>query len=284
MSKVGIVTDSGANLPSELIEEKRIKVVPLKINLDGKTYLDGVDLAPGSFSPMLDEAEDIPEISAPTSLEFLEIFESMKEEGFESAVCILLGNNICHSYNLACEARDLVRPFPVVIIDSHAASMNQGFMVLEAARAAEEGLPTTEVVDRAWHLRPLIAFYGLAGTVHYLVRSRRLGKGAAFFRALLNIKPIITINKDDGRIHSVAKVTSSRKGLHYLLGKLEEAVSPEKELHAAVLYADEAGEARELFQQIKRKFNCAELYLQELTPVISSQTGPGSVGVSFYAL
>ncbi len=283
MGKVGIVTDSGANLPSELIGGKGIKVAPLKISLDGETFLDGVDLGPGGFFALLEDSEGIPEISPPSPLEFTEIFESLRDEGYESAVCILLSSNICHSHNSASEARDLVRPFPVVIIDSHAASMSQGFMVMEAARAAEKGLSTTEVVDRVWNLRPQVSFFGFAGTVHYLLRSGRLGKGAAFFRALLNIKPIISIDKNDGSIRPIAKVTSRREGLRYLIRRIEEAVTPGKALHAAVLHADESTEAKDLFEEIGQKFNCAELYFHELSPIVSSQTGPGSIGVSFYA-
>ncbi|HHU75932.1 MAG TPA: DegV family protein [Firmicutes bacterium] len=283
MLNVGIVTDSGANLSPKLIEENKIKVAPLKINLGGEIFLDGVDLGPGGFFTMLEESESIPEISPPSPLEFTEIFESMKNEGYESAVCILLSSNICHSFNSASEARDLVRPFPVVVIDSHAVSMSQGFMVIEAARAASRGLSTTEVVDRVWNLRPLVNFFGFSGTIHYLLRSGRLGKGAAFFRALLNIKPIISFDKNDGSIRPVGKVTSRREGLRYLVRKIEEKVSPGKTLHAAVLHGNEQEEAQEFFEEIRQKFDCTELYFHELSPIVSSQTGPGSVGVSFYA-
>lgn len=284
MRKIGIVTDSVANLSPEVIAEKNINVIPLKISLGDDVYRDGVDLTAGEFYRLLENTEEIPHLSAPTSGEFLEMFETLREEGYESAICILCSNSIFPAFNAACEARDLVRPFPVMVIDSHAVSMSQGFMVLEAVRGAEEGLTITEVVDLVWKLRSRVHFYGLVGMLHYLVRFRRLGKVEAYFRALFNIKPIIAIDYEKGIIHSVARVKSHQQGLNYFLQKIEEELFKGGELHVAVVHAGEQDEAEKLYNLITQKFKCAEHYIQELTPAIGCFTGPGFFGVNFYVV
>jgi DegV family protein with EDD domain len=207
----------------------------------------------------------------------------MKEEGYEGVVCILSSSNISQDYNAACEARDLIRPFPVVVIDSHTSTMSQGFMVLEAVKCAEDALPLTEIVERVWSLRSKIHFYCLAGVLHYLVRSKRLGKVSAYLRALLNIKPIITINNEDGTIQSIAKVKSRREGFNYFFKKIEGELSRNGgKLHVAVVHAAEKEEAEKLLQEISQKFKCAEIFLGELPPALGCYTGPGVVGVNFF--
>ncbi|MEW5921339.1 MAG: DegV family protein [Bacillota bacterium] len=282
MKKIGIVTDSAANLPAEIVEHGDIKIIPMRISFARRTYLDGVDLTAGDFYDKIQESEHLPVIEPPTSGEFCEIFESMKEEGYEGAVCILMSNNIFPSFNAACEARNLVRPFPVVVVDSHTASMNQGFMVLEAMKAADAGLSIPEVVESAWKLRPGLHFYGMVGMLHYLVRARRLGKFSAFLRALFNYKPVVTIDGDDGRIKPVTRVKSRDQCFRFFIQEIEKLPAADGKLHVAVLHADETAAAQELFGLLKERFKDGELYLLELTPAVGFHTGPGLIGVSFY--
>ena len=282
MKKIGIVTDSVANLPAEILEQSNIKVIPMKIIFGRRTFLDGVDLTAGEFYRKVEESEVLPTIEPPTSGEFCEIFESLKEEGYEGAVCILMSNNIFPSFNAASEARNLMRPFPVVVVDSHTASMSQGFMVLEALKAAKEGLTIPEVVERAWGVRSSLHFYGMVGMLHYLVRARRLGKFSAFMRALLNVKPIITIDSDDGRIKPFTRVKSRAQCFRFFTEQIEKDLLPQKKLHVAVLHAAEPEAAQELYSMLTEHYKDGDFYLQELTPGIGFHTGPGLIGISYY--
>jgi DegV family protein with EDD domain len=283
MRKIGIITDSVANLDSKIVTERNIKVLPLKISIGRQTYRDGVDLTAGEFYRLLEKTEDIPSVEPPDSGEFLEIFETVRNEGYEGAVCILSSSSMTQSYSASCEARDLIRPFPVVVIDSRTSTMSQGFMVLEAVTAAEEGLAITDVVERVWKLRSMVQFYGLVGMLHYLVRCKRLGKFSAYLRALFNIKPIITINSEDGTIHSIARVKSREQGIRYFLKKIDgEMASGKKDLHVAVVHADEKEEAEKLVESISKRYKCKDIFIQELTPAIGCVTGPGVIGVNFY--
>ncbi len=282
MKKVGIVTDSVANLPAEILKQKDIKVIPMKILFGRRTFLDGIDLSAGEFYQKVEESEVLPTVEPPTSGEFCEIFESLKEEGYEGVVCILMSNNIFPSFDAASEARNLMRPFPVVVVDSHTASMSQGFMVLEAIKAAEEGLTIPEVVERAWGVRSSLHFYGMVGMLHYLVRARRLGKFSAFMRALLNVKPVITIDSDDGKIKPFSRVKSRAQCYRFFMDQIEKNLLPQRRLHAAVLHAAEPDAAQELYNMLKERYQDGEFYLQELTPGIGFHTGPGLIGISFY--
>lgn len=282
MKKIGIVTDSAANLPAEFTQRGEIKVIPMRISFGRRTYLDGVDMSAADFYAKIQESEDLPIIEPPASGNFLEIFESMKDEGYEGAVCILSSNNVFPSFNAACEARNLIRPFPAMVIDSHTSSMSQGFMVLEALKAVEAGLSIPEVMDAAWKLRSSLHFYGMVGMLHYLVRAKRMSKLTAFMRALLNYKPVVTIDWDDGKLKPVARVKSREHCMRYLIREIDKLPVGQGKLRVAVLHADEAEAAQKLFGLLKDKYIDTELYLQELTPAVGYHTGPGFLGVSYY--
>ena len=281
MRNIGIITDSVSNLPKDFQGKKTMKILPVTISFGADTFRDGIDLTPGDFYRMLENYEHPPQVSTPTSHEFLEMFESMKEDGFEGAVCIL-SCNICKSFNQACEARDFVRPYPVVVIDSHTSTMSQGFMVMEAVRAAEEGLAITDIVERVWNMRQRVNFYGLAGILHYMVRSGRMGKGKAYFQALLNLKQVYTINKETGAFIAAGKARSRQEGLHFIKKKIEEEMASGGKLHVSVLHSNEDEEAEKFYQELSSSFDCSEIYLQELSPAVGCLLGPGVVGASYY--
>lgn len=281
MRKVGIITDSAADLPPEILQEYNIKKIPLKIAFGRRTFIDGIDLSTSDFYSTMEESTDMPIISSPSAREFLETFDSFKKEGYIGAVCIITSNNIVKVFNAACEARDLALPFPVMVVESHAATMNQGFLVLEAARAADQGFAIGEIVERLWQVRTRIHFSGIVSVLHFMVRSCKISKGAAFIQALFNAKPIITID-EEGAIGSVGKVRSFQQGMAYLLREIENEMASGEKLHLAVLHAQEQERAASLLEEISSRFNCSERYLCELTPAIGSLTGPGVVGVSYY--
>ncbi len=281
MMKIGIVTDSVSNLPQEFQEKENIKVLPVTIRFGNEVYQEGVNLLPQDFYRMLETVDEVPWISAPASREFLEMFESMRQEGFEGAVCIL-SCRICQSYNQVCEARDFARPFPAVVVDSHLATMSQGFMVMEAARAAEQGLAITDIVERVWQIRKQVHFYGLAGMLHYLVRSGHLSKGSAYMKALLNIQQLITIDKETGEFIPAGKVKHRQGGYDFIKNQMEQAAASGGKLHAAVLHANEADEADRLYQSLSGSLDCAEIYLQDLSPAVVCHLGPGVVGASYF--
>ncbi len=281
MKSIGIVTDSGANLPPVVVKRKGIEVVPLQIAVGPWYYREGVDLQPGEFYGMLETLEEMPAISSPPPRVFWETFEKMKSDGYKGAVCITSSSNLYPVYQIACEARDMVRPFPVVVIDSHMASMSQGFMVLEAEKAASEGLVITEVVERVWKMRRRVHFYALAGMLPYLVQTGRISKVAAFLRAFMNLTPILTFDQEEGTMKRCARARSRQQGINYMLKRIEEDAEKEGGIQVAVLYGGNPDEAERLRETLSQKYGEGNIFTQPITPVIGCQTGPGIIGVSY---
>ncbi len=279
MRKVAIVTDSTATVPKPLLQQLDIRVVPLLLNLAGRSYRDGVDITPDEFYRLLRTSKCAPTTSAPSLGDFVRVYAAAAREA-DGIVSIHPPSNLSAIYNTAVKASQMVNGSQIRVVDSRSASMAQGFVVLEAARAATAGADLEAVVARANEIAAKVRFFAMLETLEYLHRGGRIGGAAALLGIMLQIKPIVHLV--DGQVQPLAKPRTRTRGIRYMLQAMAEQVNG-RPIHAAILQADAAREAEGLRQQVADRFPCAELHVAEFTPVMGAHTGPGVLGVAFYA-
>jgi len=279
VKKVAIVTDSAACLPQELIWEHDIRVVPFVLIFGGRVYQDGVDMTTAEFYRMLQESPLAPTTSQPSIGDFLTVYETLRREA-EAVVSIHVPATLSGCWNSAMAAARQVPDLPVHVIDCGTAAMAQGFVVLAAARAAMAGASAEEVVRAAERVIQRVRLYATLGTLKYLARSGRVPGVLALASAALHIHPVLSMRK--GEVRMVARVRSKRRAVAYMLEQMVTEVKGYP-VHVAVFHAAALDEARALRDVIAERFSCVELYVTEFTPVMGAHTGPGVVGVAFYA-
>ena len=172
--KVAIVTDSVSNLTPELIEAYDINVIPMSVNWEGSTYLDGVDITTGEFYGRLATCKEMPTTSQPSAGEFKELLEKIAEES-ESICCVVISDELSGTLASALAAQQMLPDIPIEIVDSRSASMGQGFIVMASARAAQEGANLAEVADAARKLVPITHAVFVVDTLEFLHRGGRIG-------------------------------------------------------------------------------------------------------------
>jgi len=118
------------------------------------------------------------------------------------------------------------------------------------------------------------------GTLEYLHQGGRIGGAAALLGAMLQISPVLHVT--DGHVEVFARPRTKAKAIRVMLTEMAKRVDGDR-LHAAVLHADAPEEAEALRQQVAERFDCTELFVAELTPVMGAHTGPGVLGLVFYA-
>lgn len=278
MSKVVVVTDSTATVPSDLVQALDIRIVPVLLVLDNQTFRDGVDIAPGEVYRWLRTSKQIPTSAAPSVGDFVRTFATAAQEA-SGIVSIHMSPDLSSTYNVALTASQLVEGTPIRVINCHTAAIGQGFTALEAARAAATGATLDEVVSRIEEVAAKVNLFLTLDTFEYLHRSGRIGGAAALMGTLLQIKPLLYL--DDGRIGVMAKPRTKPKAIRLLVQRMAERVG-DRPLHAAVFHADALSEAEDLRQLLADTFDCVELYVTEFTPVMGAHTGPGLIGVAFY--
>ncbi len=278
MPKIAVVTDSSATVPKDLAQELDIRVVPLLLTFKGQTFQDGVDVTPGELYRWLRTNNHIPTTSSPSPGDFVRTYAAAARQA-SGIVSIHLSPRLSATYSTAVAASQLVDDVPIRVVDCHTAAMGQGFVAIEAARAAAQGADLEQVVARANEVAQKINLLAVIGTLEYLHRGGRIGGAATLLGTVLQIKPVLYLA--DGHVDVFAKPHTQARAIRTMLRRMAELADGQP-LHVAILQADVPDEAEALRQKIAEEFDCVELYVTELTSVMGAHTGPGVLGVVFY--
>ncbi len=283
-SKLAIVTDSVACLPKEQVEKYGIEVVPVQVIFEDKTYRDGIDLTPSQFYALLRQAKKLPTTAASLPGPALEAYHKASQRA-STILCITLSAKLSGMFNSAIMAAEMAKEtlhnVVIKVIDSETAAAAEGFVVLAAAQAAALGESLTEVSEVAKNTIKRVNLFVALDTLYYLVKGGRAPKVAALASSLLKIKPIITVSQ--GEVRPVANSRTTLGAMKRMLKLMEEKIVKELPLHVAVMHADALDKAIALRDEISSRFDCAELFITEFTPVMGAHTGPGLVGIAFYS-
>ena len=277
MADIRVVTDSGADIPKDLVEELGIRVVPLTIHFGDEERRDGVDLTPEEFFRRLRSGE-LSRTTQPSPADFEQVYRVLAEEGADAIISCHLSAEMSGTMQSATLASRLV-DVPVHVVDTRSASMGIGMVAIEAARLARQGAGVDDILAR---LRGIIAqqrVLFMVDTLEYLQRNGRIGKAQAFLGGLLNVKPILTI--DDGVVAPLERARGHAKAVSRIVERMV-ALAGDKPQRVAVVHGDAPAEAASLAEQIRARVQVAEMFIAMLGPTIGTHAGPGTLGVVFY--
>ena len=276
-----ILTDSTADLPESWALGNDVQILGLTIQLDGITY-ETVGEKKLTSEHLLSkmEAGSQPTTSQINVGQFEDIFRGYAEIGMP-VLYIAFASVLSGTYQSAVMARDMVlEDFPeavIRIIDTKAASMGEGILVMKAVEAKAAGQSLEQVVALIKSLVPKVKTYFLVDDLNHLMRGGRISKTAALMGSLVNIKPVIAV-KGDGRLDSVAKVRGKKKAQTEVVRMtLEDIADPRVVIAYAGLDSQEV--ARTLKDQLLASEQVNEVLILPLGPVISTHTGPGTLGL-----
>ena len=284
MSKVGIVTDSTSCLPAKLIKEYDIQVAPVHLIIDGKDYRDHVDITPSEFWQIFKDLKELPTTGAAGPGDWVNVITEMAKST-DNIVCIALSKKLSATHEGAVQARDIMKSehpnLSIEVIDSETATGALGFVVLEAARAAHAGKSLTEVVQVARDMVPRVKFFMSPDTLKYLIKIGRAPK-TAIIGDLLQVKPILGMVHGTGLVESLGRARGRRKVMAQMVDMIKEHIDTTMPAHIIVHYSEHVEDVDELKEMVTSRYDCSEVYVSEVTPVIAAALGP-VVGLSFYS-
>ena len=278
---IEIITDSTCDIPQSLIEEHSIIVVPLTVIWGGKQYRDRVDMKPEEFYRRLAVDPDRPTTSIPPAQDFEQAYEAAMARGAEAVVVVTISSAMSGVYQVATNAapRDKL---PVAVIDAKGPTMSLGWQVLAAARARDAGASLQEIVDRVEHVRSRMAQLVFMDTLDYLRQGGRIGEAMKWMGVRLQVKPVVLVNHESGRVEPVGLARTHKAGVEMLYSKFFGLLARMGELHVAVLHGNAPDEANALAERIRAEFNPAELLVNMTGPVLGVNTGPGALALCGY--
>lgn len=271
--RLAIVTDSSCDLPAGVLEEEKISVVPLYVNIGDKSYLDGVELSRDEFYNHLPEYPAPTTTSAPSPEVFASLYRRLVAEGAEAIISIHIAEALSNIYNAARLGAQSVTEIPIRVIDGGNLSMATGLLARRAAQAAAQGLSMDKVISLLEELIQRTSTFAVLNTFEFLKRSGRVSIMRAGVASMLHVKPILKMTA--GKV-SQEIVFTRRKGIQ----RLVELAQSLGELEELSLVHTHAGEQLDVLRDALRPFfpGGKEPLVGEVTPVIGAHIGPGAVG------
>ena len=274
-----ILTDSTTDLSEKWAAEHDVTILGLTIQLDGVTY-ETVGENKLTSKVLLEKMKSgsQPTTSQINVGQFEDVFRSYAKE--ETPVLyVAFASALSGTYQSAVMAREMVlEDYPnavIRIIDTKAASMGEGLLVMKAAEARAAGQTLEQTADLIESLVPKVKTYFLVDDLNHLMRGGRISKTAALMGSLVNIKPIIAV-KGDGTLDSVAKVRGKKKAQAEVVRMTLEGVADPR---VVIAYAGEKEVAENIKEQLLASGQVTEVLIMPLGPVISTHTGPGTLGL-----
>lgn len=280
MSKITLVTDSTAYIPDSLVAQYGIKVAPQILIWGEENFNDGVDIQPTEFYSRLKNAKIMPSSSQVTPKTFHQIFQEEAEAG-NSVLAILISNELSGTIASAIQAKEMLTGSNIEIVDSRTTAMAMGFVVLAVARAVESGASLAEAKALAEQARQNVGVVFAVDTLEFLHRGGRIGGASRFLATALNIKPILEVT--GGRVEGIEKVRTRSKSLDRVVEIIGERIGGRTPVRLATLHANSANDANLLLKEASQKLNPVESILAEVSPVVGTHAGPGTVGLAFMA-
>jgi len=283
VGRVGIVTDTTACVPASLAAELDIEVIPVFLTVGDHVFEDGQSGPTAAFYEKLRSSSEPATTAAPSPGVYAQAI-LRAGEGCQAVLCITVSRQFSAMYDAAAQGAALVREqrpdLDVRILDSGAAAMAQGFVTIEAARAAQEGRAIDEVIIRAEALMPRVQLVVVLDTLSYLARTGRVPRLVIWAAGPLRVKPFVAFQRGVYRPIGVSRTT--RGAIDRLCQALENRTKGNGALHVCVHHTNVPELAEQLAQRVRERFQPVELIVQEFTQVMGVHTGPGLLGFAFY--
>jgi DegV family protein with EDD domain len=281
MSDIEVIADSTCDIPQALIDHYNIKIVPHYVLWGEKQYRDRVDIQPQEFYQKLESNSVRPTTSQATVQDFLKKYEEAILEGAKELIVLTVSSAMSGAYQMALNASKLVK-IPVHVIDSKGPTMTLGWQTLEAARECELGKDISLILSNIDTVRQkLVQVVGME-TMEYLQTGGRIGDAARWIGAKLQIKPVVSINHESGRVEPVGMARTHKGMVDLLYQKFADQLKGEGKLHVAVLHGNAVEEAEKLADRVRNEFDLAELFINITGPVLGINTGPQALALCGY--
>ncbi|MEK7312597.1 MAG: DegV family protein [Chloroflexota bacterium] len=278
MTRIAIVTDSTAYIPENLRAQYNISVAPQQLIWGTETFRDGVDITPTQFYQRLRVDKVNPKTSQASPGTLKEVFNHALKSA-DAVLAILISSGVSQTFNSANVAKADMPGAQIEVVDSRMIAMAMGFICIAAAKAAAEGKSLAEVKKLAEDSIAKVGVVFVVDTLDYLHRGGRIGGAQRLIGNALNVKPVLELR--DGRVEPLERVRTKKKAVDYMIGYIADRVAGKSRLQLATLHADAEAEARELLDTASKRLNPVETVLTEVSPVVGTHTGPGTVGLAW---
>jgi DegV family protein with EDD domain len=280
--RIGIVTDSTADVPQHLQRALNITVIPVSIIIDGKHYRDGVDMQVKDFYRNFNQYTKLHSEAASYEDYALE-YKKLTYE-YDELLCIHCSSQLSATHqNAVAVHKDFQGSHDcrVAIVDSQQCSMGIGIPVMAAARMAQQGADFDAIKDQVdLMLRNMSTFFGVP-SLKYLRKGKKISGLKSLVGMAMKVKPVLSI--EDGQTKVKTKLFGEQKNMILeMLDMIREDIAGRPITLAIMQTAAEASIVSRLREVFESEFDCLDIYDAYVSPSIGLNTGPAVTGVIYY--
>lgn len=277
-----IVTDSGTDvkLSPEELDDLAIHVVPLVVTLHGKSYREGVDIEPEAFYSLLEKADELPTTSQPSAGEFADLYRRLAAKD-PDILSIHMSSGLSGTYEAARSGASMASEANVTHVDTKTLSAGSGWQVEAAARAAKAGWKMDRILTVLEDIAAATDSLYTLSELKYLIHGGRISHMKGLIASLLNIKPLIGVEKVGGTYVQLGQARTFGRSLRQVAEQITNRLAPGSAVRAQVMHANNPEGAELLRNHMDRLFDCTWLPIGSLSLVLGAHTGPTMVGVAY---
>ena len=275
-----IVTDSGVDLPQMSELDIPIHIVPLVVTLEGKTYREDVDIQPGEFYRLLAESDSLPTTSQPSAGDFATTYRLLAATD-PDILSIHMSSGLSGTFNSAQAGAAMVPEANITLVDTKTLSAAPGWQVEAAARALKAGWARNKVLALMERIGAATNSIYTLKDLKYLIHGGRISHMKGLLASILNIKPLIGVEKEGGTYVQLGQVRTFKRAMQGLADLITKQHALGSKLRVQVLHSWNLEGAAALREQINRRFDCTWLPVGPMSLVLGAHTGPSMVGVAY---
>lgn len=291
---LALVSDTTCDISDEHIENNDIYFVPVKIQTANRVFTDKLNIIQEEFYKIMNSSPFLPKTSQPSFLDFRRIYEHLLVH-YQSIISVQLSKKLSGTFQTALQAANNVGSKMVTVLDGKNISVGLGLIMMEGIKAIKAGLNYEDVLLRLKKaIKNVKIFIGIP-TLKYLVKGGRIPKAKGFVASLLNINPILSINRE-GALEPIGKTMGKKrleqKIFDIALEKIREEIitqpgldSPKSKkevgLSMAVAHTNAPQLGKRVAERIKKSLEQEVVMTMNASPVLGAHAGAGAVGIAF---
>jgi fatty acid kinase fatty acid binding subunit len=277
-ANTAIVVDSTADFPQAPQRFPNWRVVPLYVRFGDQSYRDYVELSPHDFYERLRTSEELPTTSQPTPGDFLATYEDLAV--YDRVYSLHISGELSGTYASATTAAEETGGGKIRTIDTGTASAAIAMLGLAIQRRLERGSTDEEIGELIGRYSRKAHLIFTVDTLEYLRRGGRIGRAAAWAGNLLNVKPILTIERE---VVPLKRVRGNQKAMQFFVQEFTASTDDRRTLRVGIAHAEAPDRARQLEKMVRGERPQAQIELvTDLGAVVGTHAGPGTVGFFWF--
>ena len=273
-----IVTDRGSDFSSDQIKDLEIHFAPMRLELDGETYLSGEDIQADEFYSLLSRSPNFPSTSQATAGDFARIYRELAKED-PDILSMHISSGLSGTINSARAGAALVPEARVTIVDTHTLSCPEAWQVETAALANKANYALKEILSLIDRIGLKTQGFFTIDTLKYLIHGGRISHLKGLMASLLDIKPVIGVDRETGKYVSRAQERTMKRAIRHIVDIAAQTIPEGTKVRVQLLHGNNLPALIILKERLVDTFDCVFMETAVVGPILGAHTGPDLVGL-----